>query len=144
MTIPSLKRGTDIFSKRKRSEIMSAVKGKDTVLEVEFRKLLKKEGLKFKTNVNKLPGKPDLFFKDKKFVIFIDGCFWHECKKHFKMPKSNQFFWESKIEKNVQRDLQINKFYKDMGWKILRFWEHDVHNKPNILIKKIKKYLKSY
>lgn len=133
---------SDIFSRRKRSLIMGAIRGKDTLLETEFRKRLSRAGLKFGKNAIRFPGKPDIIFRKKKLVVFLDGCFWHGCKKHFKIPKTNSFFWRSKIGKNMQRDIKINKFYKNMGWKVLRFWQHDIEKKPDILIGKIYNYLK--
>jgi DNA mismatch endonuclease, patch repair protein len=143
MPIPRNKRrnSTDIYSKKKRSLIMGAVKGKDNLLELEFCKKLKRAGLRFSRNVSRLPGKPDVVFKNRELVIFLDGCFWHGCRKHFKLPKSNQIFWQSKIEGNMRRDKQINKFYKDMGWTVLRFWQHNITRNPNKLIDKIQKML---
>jgi DNA mismatch endonuclease (patch repair protein) len=129
------KKRTDIYSKKKRSKIMGSIKGRDNLLELKFEKILKDAGLKFKRNAEELPGKPDVVFKNKKIIIFVDGCFWHGCKKHFSLPKSNQWFWKNKIEGNINRDKSINKFYKNMGWRILRIWQHDMTRKSNKIAK---------
>ena len=76
----------------------------------------------------------------KKLVIFIDSCFWHGCKRHFRVPKSNKLYWQLKIEKNKNRDKEVTKFYKKHGWIILRFWEHDLKN-ANKIIEKIRTIL---
>ena len=69
-------------------------------------------------------GKPDFVSKQQKIVMFIDGCFWHKCPKHFKEPKSNMEYWTKKIKRNVARDKEINKHYNSLGWKVIRIWEH--------------------
>jgi len=124
-----IKKRTDIYSRKKRSEIMGSVRGRGTLLELNFAKALRKAGFRFSCNVKRLPGKPDIVFRKEKIVIFVDGCFWHGCKKHFKLPQTNQWFWEEKIGKNVLRDRHINKFYNDMGWMVKRVWEHDAKKK---------------
>lgn len=116
----------DIFSKKKRSEIMSRVGSKDSKIEVEFRKALWKEGFRYRKNPRKYFGKPDLVLKKYRTVIFIDSCFWHGCKKHGSLPATNKKFWEQKIEKNKQRDKEVNKYYKKIGWNVIRIWEHEL------------------
>ena len=134
-------KSADIYSKQKRSEIMGSVKGKNNLLELKFCKILKYAGFNFSRNVEKLPGKPDIVFRKKKIVIFIDGCFWHGCKVHFKLPQSNQWFWEEKIGKNIKRDKQINKFYKEMGWLTARIWQHDIEKHLEKTMKSLLKIL---
>ena len=131
----------DIFSKKKRSEIMSKIRSKDSKIEIEFRNALWKEGFRYRKNVNGYFGKPDLVLKKYKTVIFIDSCFWHGCKKHCKMPETNKKFWENKIERNKQRDKEIKKYYKKIGWKIFRVWEHDINKNLDKIIIKIVKFL---
>lgn len=121
---------------------MGAIKGRGNLLEMNFHEMLRAEKLRFKMNVPDLPGKPDVVFRKNELVIFVDGCFWHGCKKHFKAPISNNFFWEEKIARNIKRDLQINEFYKSLGWKIVRVWEHQIKGNPAPVIKKIKKIIK--
>lgn len=141
------KKRTDIYSEKKRSRIMGSIKGKDTLLELKFEKILKDAGLKFRRNVKELPGRPDVVFKNKKIVIFVDGCFWHGCKEHFSPPKSNRWFWMKKISDNIERDKLINKFYKKMGWRVLRIWQHDMNKKSkrvSYILSESKRTIKKY
>ena len=131
---------TDIFSKRKRSEIMGSIKGRGTAFENEFAKLLFMAGLEFRRNQKNLPGKPDIVIRKVKAVVFLDSCFWHGCKRHFKPPRTNVVFWKKKIKANVIRDERVTKGYKLTGWKIFRFWGHDVKTNPDRLVKKIIEY----
>jgi DNA mismatch endonuclease, patch repair protein len=117
---------TDVFSKKKRSMIMQAVKSKDSKIEVAFRKALWNKGFRYSKNSSKYFGKPDLVLKKYKTVIFIDSCFWHGCKKHCRFPKTNKKYWLNKIERNKKRDEEVNKYYKKIGWEIYRVWEHDL------------------
>ena len=123
---------TDIFSKKKRSEIMSKVRSKDSRIEIEFRKKLWKAGFRYRKNSTKYFGKPDIVLPKYKTVFFIDSCFWHGCKKHGSMPKTRKNFWETKIERNKQRDKEVNKYYKKSDWKIFRIWEHDLNDSKMI------------
>lgn len=116
----------DTFTPEKRSEIMRAVKGKDTTLETRVRSALWRLGLRFRKNVASLPGKPDIAFTRKKVVVFIDSCFWHGCPRHLRRPQSNQDYWEAKIDGNRQRDAQIDAAYSEMSWRVIRIWEHEL------------------
>ena len=117
---------TDTVSKKKRSEIMSKIKSKDTKIEVEFRKAIWKAGYRYRKNPKGCFGKPDLVLKKYKTVIFIDSCFWHGCKKHCRIPATRKDYWIPKIERNKQRDKEVNRHYRKIGWKIIRVWEHDI------------------
>ncbi|MCX6731716.1 MAG: very short patch repair endonuclease [Candidatus Parcubacteria bacterium] len=123
---------TDTVSKKKRSEIMKAVKSKETKIEIAFRKVLWQRGFRYRKNSAKYFGKPDIVLKKYKTVIFIDSCFWHGCKKHCRMPTAKRNYWKNKIERNRQRDKEVNKYYKKLGWKLFRFWEHDLKNFPRL------------
>jgi DNA mismatch endonuclease (patch repair protein) len=70
----------------------------------------------------------------------VDGCFWHGCEKHFKLPKSNRSFWKKKINSNIKRDVEVNRFLRGKGWKVIRLWEHDV-KKPGKVLSRIKRNL---
>ena len=133
---------TDIFSKKKRSEIMSKVKSKDTKIEIEFRKAIWKTGFRYRKNPSGYFGKPDLISKKNKTIIFIDSCFWHGCKKHCRLPSTRKKYWLPKIERNKQRDKEVNRYYKKLGWKIIRVWEHRIIKNFNQEIKKMIKLLK--
>lgn len=107
---------------------MKKVKNKDSVIEIALRKELWNRGLRYQKNVTKILGKPDLVFKGKKVAVFCDSEFWHgynweERKKDF---KSNQEFWIPKIERNMQRDIEVTEELQKQGWKVLRFWGNEI------------------
>ena len=133
---------TDIFSKKKRSEIMSKVRSRDSKIEIEFRKKLWKAGFRYRKNAVKYFGKPDIVSLKYKIVIFVDSCFWHGCKKHGSMPQVRKKFWEEKIKRNKQRDKEVKQYYRKLGWKIFRIWEHNLKKQPEKEIIKIIKLKK--
>lgn len=116
---------------------MSAVRSKDTKIEIAFRKALWREGFRYRKNPANYFGKPDIVLKKYKTVIFIDSCFWHGCKKHGSMPKIRKKFWETKIGRNRQRDREVSGYYKKLKWKIFRIWEHEIDNDLDETIKKM-------
>ncbi len=129
----------DVFSKKKRSEIMSKIRSKDTKIEIIFRKALWKSGFRYRKNSAKYFGKSDLVLPKYKIVIFIDSCFWHNCSKHGYLPKSNLRYWRKKIERNKERDKEVRKHYRKIGWKIYRVWEHEIKKYPVRAILRIEK-----
>jgi DNA mismatch endonuclease (patch repair protein) len=133
---------TDTVSKKKRSEIMSKVKSKGSKIEIEFRKAIWKAGFRYSKNPTKYFGKPDLVLKKHKTVIFVDSCFWHGCKRHCRLPATRKEYWTEKIERNKQRDKEVNRYYKKIGWKVIRVWEHDIENKAVRIVKNIEKTIK--
>lgn len=94
----------DVMTPKQRSRCMAAIKGKDTKPEMIVRKYLFSRGLRFRVQVKKLPGKPDIVLPKYKTVIFVNGCFWHghEDCKYFRLPKSNVEFWKEKIKRNIE------------------------------------------
>jgi DNA mismatch endonuclease, patch repair protein len=133
----------DIFSKEKRSIIMSAIKSKDTKPELlVFEILTKNFKIKFIKNYAKLPGKPDFVNKRYKIVIFVHGCFWHNhhCKKGNSRPKTNTDFWTKKILENKKRDRKNSKSIRKLGWSVITIWECQI-KKPQQLIKILSKKL---
>jgi len=131
----------DIFNKNKRSEIMAAVRCKDSKMEVVFRKALWRDGFRYSKNSSKYFGKPDLVLKKYKTVVFLDSCFWHGCKKHGTVPVTRQNFWKAKIERNSERDREVNRYYKKIHWRAFRLWEHDIAKNLDRSIRKLEKYL---
>ena len=133
---------SDTVSKKKRSEIMSRIKNKDSKIEIFFRKELWKKGFRYSKNSTKYFGKPDIVLLKHKTVIFIDSCFWHGCKKHCRIPSVRKKYWTEKIDRNKARDKEVSKHYKKQGWKVFRIWEHDLKKNALIEIKKVLKYIK--
>ena len=121
---------------------MSKIKGRDTGPEVRLRKALWKAGLRYRTHYE-LVGKPDIVFVGKRTVVFVDGCFWHRCPLHSTKPKSNSEFWKIKLSRNVRRDNEVNEQLARAGWKVLRFWEHEVNDNLEGLVRTIKDCLKN-
>lgn len=115
---------------------MSKIHSKNTKLEVNFRKNVWNKGLQYRLHYN-ISGKPDFVFVSKKIAVFIDGCFWHKCPKHFRQPKSRLGYWVVKINKNSERDKETTLKLKKEGWKVLRFWEHEINDNLDVCIKKI-------
>ena len=130
---------TDTVTKKKRSEIMRAVRSKDSKIEIAFRKALWKAGFRYRKNAKNYFGKPDIVLKKYKTVIFIDSCFWHGCKKHCRIPATNKKYWVAKIKRNRKRDKEVKQHYRKNGWKVLRLWEHQINNiQKNITDKALK------
>mgnify|MGYP002574252728 CR=1 FL=1 len=93
--------------------------------ELYLRKLLFAEGLRYRTNVKKLPGCPDMYFARYRTAVFVHGCFWHRhdgCR-YFIWPKNNAEFWHHKIETNIERDARKKKQLEDAGWNVIVVWE---------------------
>jgi DNA mismatch endonuclease (patch repair protein) len=129
---------TDVHTKERRSYNMSRIRSRDTKPEVRLRKALWREGYRYSLK-GKLPGRPDIVLKKYNLAVFVDGCFWHGCPTHFRQPASNRAFWSAKISGNAARDRRNTKQLKDLGWTVLRFWEHDVRKKLPAVVRKIKK-----
>lgn len=123
----------DVMTSEQRSRCMAAIKGKDTKPEMIVRKYLFSCGLRFRVQVRKLPGTPDIVLPKYKTAIFVNGCFWHghEGCKYFRLPKSNVEFWKEKIERNIERDRESRQALLDLGWKVIRVWECELRNKAN-------------
>lgn len=114
----------DIFTKEKRSEVMSHIRSKNNKsTELKLMKIFKEYGItSWRRNYN-VKGHPDFVFLQKKIAIFVDGCFWHGHNCRNTRPKENQAFWERKIKYNKQNDNKTNKIFKNRGWTIIRIWE---------------------
>ena len=117
----------DTFSKTERSRIMASVRSRNTKsTELRFISILKSKGIAGWRRNFTLSGKPDFVFPRLKIAVFIDGCFWHGCPRHCRMPSSNIHYWNDKIEKNKIRDKKITKALKIKGWQVIRIWEHEI------------------
>lgn len=115
----------DVLNKAQRSHCMSRIRGRDTKPELLLRKALWAAGMRYRLK-SRLPGKPDIVFPGKRLAIFVDGCFWHGCPEHSQRPATNADFWEKKLSSNMQRDQKVNSELAAQGWRVLRFWEHEI------------------
>lgn len=127
----------DTFTTEQRRRIMRAVKGKDSALETKVRSALWRRGLRFRKNLARLPGKPDIAFPQKKIVVFLDSCFWHGCPDHLRRPSSNQIYWEGKIARNRKRDAEVSAIYSAMDWAVIRIWEHELKQDFDACVRRI-------
>ena len=120
----------DNRSKEARSRNMSNIPSKNTKPEETVRKYLFAHGLRYRKNVSKLPGKPDIVLPKYKTVVFVNGCFWHghEGCKYFVPPKTNTEFWYAKFQYNQERDARNYQKLRDLGWRILIVWECEIRH----------------
>ena len=138
----------DIYSKNKRSNIMSRISGNNTKPEILVRKYLFSHGFRYRKNKKELPGKPDIVLSKYHVIIFINGCFWHghTCRAG-RLPETNHAFWENKIHKNIWRDKKNIQELETRGWKVIVIWECELknttlqNNRLTLLISEIKSNL---
>lgn len=125
----------DVFSRQKRSEVMSHIRGRgNRSTERALAALLRAwhiSGWTLHSSV--VSGCPDIYFPHRKIAIFVDGCFWHACPKCFRMPAHNRGFWKSKILRNIHRDRSITYRLRRQGIRVVRIWEHDVEKRTSRL-----------
>lgn len=135
----------DKFTKEQRSKIMASIRGKETKEEVSLAKALWKLGYRYRKNNRKVFGTPDICFKKLKIAVFVDGEFWHgadwEVRKHKIL--SNRDYWIPKIERNIQKDKEVNEFLTANGWTVLRFWSQEVKKNLNGCVAIIKETIDS-
>lgn len=133
----------DIFSKTKRSEVMSKVTAKDTRPEIKVRKYLFSKGFRYRKNDKRFPGKPDIVLPKYKTVIFVHGCFWHHhenCRAAV-LPRTNHEFWKDKMQTNVKRDKKNQRDLKKLGWKVIIIWQCQIKNRE-LFERKMKQVMK--
>lgn len=127
----------DVFSKAKRSEVMSLIRShgnKDT--ELLLARLMREAGITGWRRHQRLRAsagaaarleivrvRPDFVFRAQRVAVFVDGCFWHGCPRHCRMPRGNAAYWRKKIRGNKARDARVTRALKRAGWKVLRIWE---------------------
>jgi DNA mismatch endonuclease (patch repair protein) len=133
----------DIFTRQKRSDVMSRIRGtgnKDT--ELRLIQLFRANCLTGWRRGSKLPGRPDFVFPKFKIALFVDGCFWHGCPRHATWPKTRAAFWKEKIETNRARDRRVNRALRALGRHVLRIWEHKLkHHNEQRLVRRLLRIL---
>ncbi|HEX4264632.1 MAG TPA: very short patch repair endonuclease [Verrucomicrobiae bacterium] len=127
----------DVFTKKKRSLVMAAVTSRgNKETELKLVSLLRSAGIGGWRRHEPLRGCPDFTFRRNRLIIFVDGCFWHGCPQHCRMPKNNREYWTRKISRNLERDRTITRALKASGWKVLRVWSHSLR-RPEIVVRRI-------
>lgn len=141
--VPRFNEDSGFYTTKKRSKIMSKIRGKNTRPELLFRKALWKKGIRYRVNSKLLPGKPDISIQKYKLAIFIDGEFWHgyNWNERKETIHSNRGFWIPKIERNMQRDEEVNQQLADLDYTVFRFWEQDIKTELDTCINDILIYL---
>ena len=126
---------TDVFSKEKRSQVMASVRGKDTGPELRVRRLLWREGYRYRLHARGLPGKPDLALAARRTAVFVHGCFWHghDCGRGARAPKANAAYWSGKIARNRARDARTAAELETMGWTPVVVWECELRDEAGLL-----------
>lgn len=130
---------TDIWSKEKRSEVMSKIRSKNTKPEIMLRKVLFALGYRYRIHNKVLPGKPDIVLPKYKTAIFVHGCFWHyhaDCREG-RIPNTNSAFWREKLLKNISRDQKHQETLIQLGWKVLVCWECEIEKDIEAVTKKV-------
>jgi DNA mismatch endonuclease (patch repair protein) len=135
----------DVFSKRKRSEIMSRVKGRgNAATEVRLVGLFRRYGVTGWRRRYGLFGNPDFVFPQIRLALFVDGCFWHCCPRHSTQPVGNRSFWAAKLARNRERDRLVNRTLKKAGWRVLRIWQHELIRQNEIrVVKRVRRIVGS-
>lgn len=124
----------------KRSQIMAKIRSEgNRSTELALASLFRRAGIKGWRRHVPLPGKPDFAFPRLRVAVFVDGCFWHGHKHRCRLPSANRAYWSRKIERNRARDQAVNKVLRDMGWRVIRIWEHLVPRPRTVM--RIKRHL---
>lgn len=124
-----------------RSENMARIRPRDTSPERLLRRLLWREGLRYRLHARTPVGRPDIVFPGSKVAVFIDGCFWHGCPDHYVRPRSRELFWAEKLATNVRRDSEQTNKLEALGWRVCRVWEHEVFEHPQRVVRQLRSAL---
>lgn len=127
-----------------RSENMRRIKSENTSIKRILREALWKAGVRYRKNCKDVFGKPDICIKKYKLAIFCDSEFWHgKFYLEGKIPKSNREYWFKKLERNIQRDKEVNQKLQEEGWTVFRFWEKDIKTNTQSCVEKILDWLRN-
>jgi len=143
--VPKFSEEAGFYTTKQRSRQMSKIRGKDTKPEIMLRKALWAKGYRYRKDFKKLAGKPDIAMPIHKTVIFVDGEFWHgyDWENRKEKIKSNRDFWIPKIERNMQRDREVNFLLEQKGYKVFRFWSKDVLKNLEAVVREILSHIES-
>jgi DNA mismatch endonuclease, patch repair protein len=122
---------------------MSRIRRHDTKPTDILRRLLYARGHRYRKEhyIREARTHPDIVFPTRKLAIYVDGCFWHGCTRCSKRPRSNTGYWNGKLKRNVERDARQRAVLESAGWTVLRFWEHEVTEKPEHVVQRIEEVL---
>lgn len=121
---------SNAIATQQRHKIMASIRGKNTKPEIIVRKGLWNRGFRYRLNHKRLPGHPDLVLRKYRTCVFVNGCFWHGHEGCSKIPSTNREFWEAKIRRNKERDIEAQKELVKMGWHCITVWECEL--KPKV------------
>jgi len=141
--VPRFEESAGFYTTKQRSKTMSKIRGKNSKPEMLLRKALWNKNIRFRIHRSDLPGRPDLVIEKYKLVIFIDGDFWHRYNWQLRKPKTNTSFWIPKIERNMQRDRFVNKQLTEVGYTVMRFWEHQVKENLDACVNQVLLYIEA-
>ena len=114
----------DVFTKAKRSAVMSLIRSRgNRATELRLIALMREHGITGWRRNARVFGKPDFVFRAAKLAVFVDGCFWHGCPRHATIPANNRAFWKMKLARNAARDRDVTRTLRKAGWCVLRVWE---------------------
>ncbi len=123
----------DVFTKKKRSQVMAAIRSTgNRATELRLASILRAHDITGWRRHQPLAGNPDFVFRKARLALFVDGCFWHGCRRHLRMPRDNRPYWQRKIARNMKRDRQISRDLRRLGWRVLRIWEHALRSPQSV------------
>jgi DNA mismatch endonuclease (patch repair protein) len=145
----------DTLSKQQRSTLMSRVRSRgnattEAAVARVFRSMhvvgwRRHSCLRLSTDAKeRLRTYPDFVFRQSRLAVFVDGCFWHGCRRHRRTPKTNTKWWCNKVNANRARDQRVTKLLRAHGWRVIRIWEHDVRSRPQHCVSRVQHVLKKY
>jgi DNA mismatch endonuclease, patch repair protein len=128
----------DVFTKSKRSEVMSRVRSRgNKVTELALIALFRAHHITGWRRHQAIFGKPDFIFRQRKLAVFVDGCFWHGCPTHATKPKNNRVFWQRKLFANKCRDELVTRTLRSAGWRVIRIWQCSLRKRPQSCLRRI-------
>ena len=142
--VPRFNEASGFYTTPERSKIMGKIRGKNTKPELAFRKALWASGYRYRIDSRKLIGRPDIVLNKYKTIVFIDGEFWHgfNWKERKARLRTNREFWIAKIERNQQRDREVNAELKRLGYTVFRFWDKEIKKDLEGCLDKVIAHLK--
>lgn len=126
----------DTLTRQKRFEVMAAISSSGNLAtELRLASILRLSGIAGWRRHQALPGRPDFAFRRERLAVFVDGCFWHGCPWHCRMPKSRQNYWNAKIARNRARDKTIRKLLQAADWRVCRIWKHSLNDPCSVVVR---------